>query len=74
VTDRRHLLRLELAVCALAATVLLTVLVIGIDAVRFHRATLGVPVLLLGGVTFGLMSASLGRQEYCDWAALRAFR
>jgi Zn-dependent protease with chaperone function len=41
VTDRRHLLRLELAVCALGVTVLLTTLVIGTDALRFHRATLG---------------------------------
>jgi Zn-dependent protease with chaperone function len=41
VTERRHLLRLELAACALGATVLLTTFVIGIDALRFHRATLG---------------------------------
>jgi Zn-dependent protease with chaperone function len=41
VTERGHLLRLELAACALAATVLLTMLVFGIDALRFHRATLG---------------------------------
>lgn len=70
-TERRHLLRLELAVCALGVTVLLTTLVIGIDALRFHRATLderwfspvSVPlaaILALEGLALVLMGSVLG--------------
>jgi Zn-dependent protease with chaperone function len=73
VTDRRQLLRLELAACALGATVLLTALVIGVDALRFHRTTLGgdwfspvstplAAILLLECLALGLMGFSLLRQ------------
>jgi Zn-dependent protease with chaperone function len=73
VTDHKHLRRLELAVCALAATVLLTTLVIGTDALRFHRATLGaawfspasVPlaaILAFECLALALMGVSLLRQ------------
>ena len=80
-TERRQLLRLELAAGALAATVLLTMLVVGVDALRFHRATLGQPLMSPAGAALSLvlafecltvvvMAASLLRQGYRQ----RAFR
>lgn len=37
-TERRHLVSLELAVCALGATVPATMVLLGIDVLRFHDA------------------------------------
>jgi len=85
VTERRQLLRLELAVGALAATVLLTMLVVGVDALRFHRATLGQPLMSPSGaalslvlvfecLTAAVMLASLLRQSYRQRSFRRRLR
>ena len=62
-TERRQLLGLELAACALAATVALMMLVVGIDAVRFHRAALfTVLILAIEALALTVMVASFARQ------------
>ena len=62
-TERRQLLGLELAACALAATVALMMLVVGIDAVRFHRAALFTMLILaVESVALAVMVASFTRQ------------
>jgi len=82
VSDRRHLLRLELAACALAATVFLTMLVFAVDAVRFHRVRLGdvwlsstttplLIVLAFEAAVLLVMAASLTRQVLRQRAFLR---
>lgn len=65
VIERGHLVRLELAVCALGATILLTMLVVGVDALRFHSGEWLSPasaVVAFEALALTLMTASLTRQ------------
>jgi Peptidase family M48 len=63
VTDRGHLLRLELAVCALGATILLTMLAVGIDALRFHGDEWpALAVVIFEGVVLALAVGPFARQ------------
>jgi Zn-dependent protease with chaperone function len=68
---RRELVRLELAACALAATVMLAMLVLTLDAVRFHLPALqrtspaAIPLLValgLEGMIAAVLTASLLQQ------------
>lgn len=64
-TERAHLVRLELAVCALVATILLTMLVVAVDALRFHDdgwLSPAAAVLAFEALALALMAASLTRQ------------
>ena len=54
-------LRLELAASALAATVLVVMLVVGIDALRFHGAS---PVLVVEAVLLTVMAGSFAREAW----------
>ncbi|MBE2315701.1 M56 family metallopeptidase [Solirubrobacter sp. CPCC 204708] len=60
--ERRHLLRLELAVCALVASVPLTLLVVGLDALRFHDDAWRFAVLAFEALALAVTGASLTRQ------------
>ncbi len=73
-TEHRQLVRLELAAYALAATMLLIMLVVGVDALRFHRAELGAPLALLlafEALTTVVLVGSLLRQALRQRALLR---
>lgn len=64
-TERRHLVGLELAVCALGATVLATMTLIGVDVLRFHDSnwlSLSTLVLAFEGLALATMVGSLARQ------------
>ena len=64
-TERSHLVRLELAICALVATIVLTMLAVGVDALRFHGGDWLSPasvIVALEGLALVLMAASLTRQ------------
>ncbi|MDA0179828.1 M56 family metallopeptidase [Solirubrobacter phytolaccae] len=61
-TARRHLLGLELAVCALGATVLAAMVLIGVDALRFHGSGLAATVLAVEALVLAAMAGSLARQ------------
>jgi Zn-dependent protease with chaperone function len=62
-----ELARLELAVCALAGTVLAVMVVVGVDALRFHGAS---PVLALEALVLAVMAGSFAREAWRQ----RAFR
>jgi len=62
VTERRHLVGLELAVCALGATVLASMLLIGVDVLRFHESSPIALVLAFEALVLALMVGSLTRQ------------
>jgi hypothetical protein len=72
VTERRALRRLELALAALGATVLLLAFAAAFDAARFHASTLDEELVLgaLAVVVIGRAAISLARQL----RAQRAFR
>ena len=61
-TQRRHLVGLELAVCALGATVLATMLLVGVDVLRFHESSPVAVVLAFEALVLALMAGSLTRQ------------
>lgn len=61
-TRRRHLVGLELAVCALGATVLATMVLVGVDVLRFHESSPVAVVLALEALVLVLMAGSLARQ------------
>ena len=64
-TERRHLLGLELAVCALGATVLATMVLVGVDVLRFHDPGWRSPasaLLVFEGFALAVMAGSLTRQ------------
>src|SRR5688572_7253653 len=54
-----ELARLELAVCALAATLFAVMLVVGVDALRFHGAS---PVLIAEALVLAVMAGSFTRE------------
>ena len=56
-----ELARLELAVCALAATVLAVMVVVGVDALRFHGASL---VLVFEALVLAEMAGSFAREAW----------
>ena len=56
-----ELARLELAVCALAATVLAVMVVVGVDALRFHGASL---VLVFEALVLAVMAGSFAREAW----------
>jgi Zn-dependent protease with chaperone function len=56
-----QLFRLELAAGALAATLLAVMLVVGVDALRFHGAS---PVLLVEAALLAVMAASFAREAW----------
>ncbi len=61
-TERRHLVGLELAVCALGATVLASMVLIGVDVLRFHESSPVALVLAFEALVLALMVGSLTRQ------------
>jgi len=54
-----ELARLELAVCALATTLFAVMLVVGVDALRFHGAS---PVLIAEALVLAVMAGSFTRE------------
>lgn len=63
-SERRHLVGLELAVCALGATVLASMTLIGVDVLRFHESSPVAVVLALEALVLALMGGSLARQAW----------
>jgi hypothetical protein len=59
VTD---LARLELAACAFVATALATMLVLGVDALRFHADSPAAIIAAAEGLTLAIMGGSFARQ------------
>jgi len=62
VTERAHLVRLELAVCALVATIVLTMLLVAVDVLRFHASSPAALVVALEALALLSMGVSLARQ------------